>query len=1690
MKQKQDIIKEYSIKNRKGFIMSEKTVDSNIKITDTNLEEFKKLVRKAIFLEHADEEYFKAIPNETWHAIFAKNFNGNFTYAQRVMLNQFREIEKIDTVRVDREKLKIHNLERATKFVTQAIDDKSPIIFITDFDNDGSLAQSIINEYLKIDQSGAANMHVEYAQTVNGNANRGFTVDLVEKILHHKGINPEKKFLIITADNGINSVEEQKKIQAAYPQAEIVVTDHHNPDAEMVIQENDKVVIFNPHYKPTEFFSRFNISGASTVGVLLKNVLNKRYSSEQLDAHKNGLATIDKLFKVSNLLDYVETDPADKPEKDYVITKFLRLQPLLNINNSISKIITGEIATDTVKAIKEKIPNLNVDVLYDEARNIHTQNQTAKILLKMYREFMALDAEKKAATKGDDFAPKFINELNNAANYEDYEAINPNFIEQLRPLIFGLTADDQKVAFLDELNAAMVQVFENIKVSESNMAKELRAGEVITKVRLENSVIAYTDKNILTVFNRKFLNKVYNDENPGFSLTLDNVEKAKVSGSFRSLYNISDILKDKAKLEKQLNIKIETPGHEKAAGFIIKALDPENKPVGADTIEAINNFINASITRIKENEIKEQKTYLLTDMQAIALIDRINVAIRGNISNFERITPLLQLTPDTIWTDAYTTKQYSMEDICNERKYGYITVSINFHGDTVIVPVELVRRIVEGGYKDYINLNYMDAGVFMAEKIVYAKDAQKVIDLRNRNDKTEVISKVFEKDFKDKNFVNLTRSQIQDNPFFKYSDYGRLNFDLFERMVIGVIDSNRVDTLAVFDVEANGFGNAKLMNFGAMNYSINPKSGTTLSYDDFSKRLFSNERGEEYLLNDGELSQLKTLTVAEKEALPLSVRKLLLVKNQEMDTSDDIIYYLHPEAEKALTNKKVKNLPFLSVRNYAHNEDNDTVTFNREIQATMLAYLVNDNDFKVPHEMTNLTGITQDMLRRHGKPTHVVDTEVAAFYTGKKVLFGAHNTPYDARVLRANTPALYNVLKDNLIYDSALFARQEKLAYDDVSVASFEHLDGMPTNIYFYNNPYSEFNLTNFIKANVNGYYPDRTGQYLLEIENGSYFLVDKVKHEKVKVQFSKKALIEGEESLLEEADETVYDTYERVVSEQSEVIDGEPLYVRAMLRCMKTGPIPNTAIKYSVEKLSEQWMIHSLLLSDEEFDIKHVSLDNPKYAFLKEHEEALVFFQDNYHFDASPSINLENFRYYYENKNILEEGASNDNRLAKTEEDYANLQLFVEEFLELNKAIQQKFSDSWMYKKVLSIKDPTRLEITNDLVDLVHYQSNIPKDKIRTIFNEAIRFKEKHGVPHILQHEGHINGPWEGDTKGDVAFEDKLTFALLAQRKYDSYTHNIKEALQTFNRYVVDARKAFDKADELSYYLANDSYSYRQALLYNRDIKSDLVKNVQGKESKLLNNEESDIIKFKLGDNVIPPNTGVYAVTKQGVIIDREQVEQDSEMLAFIIVNEQLKSSLKRSKLDGNTVEYSTNILNSNNEQAIAYKKELATRYKYIEFNKKDYQLTQFLEAVEDALMGVSIDKLKKKKVNEIDKTGFDIIHRIVVNYVDGINRYNSGRVNINSLLDVADYIEELKNECKTSRLEEVLANDAVCFGMEPEDVTEINFLPSLEIERRNPLKNLMKDHPSLRLLNTFIEQAQGLDIEPKSVSKKKAKI
>lgn len=1790
-----------------------------------NVPNFKNLIRKGIQINKSDAPLFDAIPDKTWEKIFITNFSGNYELASRFILNKFKEINTIDKKRVDLQKKKIHNLKPATDMLNDAINKGIPIIFITDFDNDGSLCQSVLNEYIQIDPVGSKNFHIEYAQSINGNTSRGLNIDHVSYLMDYYGYSDNQEVLIVTADNGINSREDQLKIEKKYKNSKLIITDHHNPEPDMVVTERaGRTIIFNPHYKPTEFYKKYNISGATTVGVLMENLLEARFTEQELNTVENKahINNMHNLFKASNLVDYVYTDPADKPEKDYVISRFLELQPLLNVTNSITKLINYDLHPDTLDAIKQYVPLANIETIKNEEQNIKTQNILAKALIKTYEDYKLIPQELQPSISKINFYSIYAKNLADINNGDSKQYANTNFIEQLRPFIFSFTVNDNNDIFTEELNNAMKDIFTQLRQSEKTISNELRLGSLVTAESLEYSTILYAHPSILKSFTRKFLNKVYNNENSGFALTLDSIAPARVSGSFRSTYNISDILKNKAAIEKELNCRIETPGHERAAGFILTAIDPLNKPITDQTIRTLNFLVNEQLTAIVKKDKNAKEDFILTDLSTISIIDKINKIIRGNVSNQEHIKPILKIDENTVWSDPFTGNSITMDEIVDNKKFGYVSINTNFHGDTVIIPTELIRSIVKSGYTKYLSLGYMDEGVFIGDRIIDDKKINSIIDLRKDNYKTKAIHDTWTKHNFHKNPVYpLTREMIKDNPFYKYSDYGDLNFDLFERMVIGIIDANKIDILSILDVEAIGFGNAKIINIGYMNYEIDSNSGIKISKDEFKHKLFTNQKGENYLLKDDEIANLHEITYDQLYLITPEERGNLLVN------SSSIIDFENPETKYFVTKitrdrdgKFSKKLPYTRVSNYKTDEKSNDIIYNRSIKAEMISHIIKDRDLKVPATMTSLTGIDQNVLNQYGVQTSDVDNQIDDYFNnqhkGKKVLFGAHNIPYDGRILKSNMPKSYKLLQDNLIYDSALFSKNNILAYDNIQVSYFDPsvVVGTTTGnskIYFYNNPSSSYNLTTFIKNMEDGTYPDRTGNFLLEIDNGNFYMVDKVEHTKTKLIFDhnliKNALSDASAILLESKNHnqlldqfekdtgTKYDytpkeakslrKMERHINASEKtikILDDENIdpSARMLLFSMRTNPIPGNSTKYSVEKLSEQYMIHSLLLCNESFHIEHVDLhSSPLYKAFLPYEQEMIYFQENYHFDLSIDENIESFTNTFETLPILidvnkffgdkeqleKELLSNENYIDHIEnnidffnpntpndasakeyiQSITNDQISIKEllialsidFIKKNAKITEKFADAWIYKTVLEFYEPNPHSPSDsfrynnaDLIDLVHFHTAIPKDKIKSIFKEASEFKQKYNIDHIIQHESHVNGPIDGDIKGDIAFEDKLTLTLLANRSYNSYNHSVDTAVGIFNISSINASRDFKKS-ELFTELASDSYSYRQALTYDRDSQTDLINSVQQNENIINSSNKSNIVKFKLANNVLLDKTAIYGITHSSIALSREQIEIDSKMLSEIALNEQIKYSISRGILTSKKSssakakavnetdnkykleQYLTSeifsklptesksarglseiylaILKENDKTSLEYKKDLSKRYKFIDFSRKQYYIQSILDKFEDHLSGEKIlietENPPFNVPDHVNEEDFAKIDEVIQSIVNNHIRLNTSQAN--TIKKRYQVLKDCYYPIIKSQLSDLIADRYIAnFNFESElaevnsdnqiQIQTGNFLPSLDILRKEPVTMLFEKFLKYKLLNEFIATSLKGDI------------
>jgi len=1554
-----------------------------------NLEKFKKSLEKSLILDHAEKELFHKIPDSYWETIFSKNFNSDVKLADRILFNEFDQVEDVDVPKLDKEKLKIENLEKATNMFVDFVKSEQKIVFITDNDNDGSLSQAGIIEFLKaLNVDEKENIHVEYAQAISGNKNRGFTVDLVDLFVKEQGLAKNEKFLVVTADNGINSYEEQKKIQDKYPNAHIIITDHHQPDKKEVIKENDKTVIFNPKYKPTPFFKKKNISGANTAIVLLQNIVRNLYP--EYDNNSVEFKNMNEIGRIANMLDYVDTDIGDKPLRNYIIEKAGKIGTLLNVNNSLNKLITGELKTSVIDTLNANIPDLDVKQLKEQVDNIKRQNIMAAKLLNVFRKY---DAESDKLKK-EDFYDILAVELEYAE--QDFAGINPNYIEQLRPLIYNFSFIDNKNVFQNQLNETMLEVFEEIRSAERNLFIEIRKGKVMHAEKLENSTILYpVDADITKVFNRKFLGKAYNEENNGFLMILDNIEKTRVSGSFRSLYKIQDILENVSPLEKALKIKIEFMGHDHAAGFFITKTDETD--ISPKIITEVNKYISGRIDELKKAEQTSEATYVVSDLDSLAIIDKINRKVKGNLSNMASINPIVKFNNNTYLTDSRSSVQYSLQQLVKEKQYGYVSVKMNFDDDTIIMPTELLRKIVDGNFKDYIKISYMDDGVFMATNVIEQAKVKNTVKVTRGNEEREDLLNYFKDRFMNNNHeVNLTYDMIRDIPYFKNNSFGDMEFSRFENLVIRIIESMDADVLAVIDTEGTGLGKApKCLNLGALNLEVDKDSGQKINLEDFQNSYFKTLHGMRYLLTEKEQGELIELTQEQAESLSFEDKKLLLEKDV-----DDTFYMHNPK------NSKNKN-KFEKILNNYKKIDNE-VQINRKIKGSVYSYLINDTDFKLPQEIIALTGISNRMLNAAGKRTHVVDDEFTKKYEGKRVIFQAHNLPYDLGVIEANMPKLFNKMEDSVLSDSAIFSRRMKLAYDKIKVASLPEIK----TIHFYCSNFSDTSLIKFVEkaekdANFSGIFPDRTGKNLLKISDGVVSLIDKESNNEYKLEIKVKDI-------------------------RDELIIGE---------------LPNSGIKYSVEQLSLHETVRNILLSKEAFKIKKVDVPDSLSHLSKE----MNYFMENYHFDSTPNENFGHFIEYvgFENEDIY-----------RAEDDIVAL---AETFLNKNKEIQTKFADSWVYKKVLTLFDPEKGKISDDTIDILAYQTDLPRDKVKIVLKDALDYKEKFSLDHTLVHEVHNNIVYDKEGLGDVMVEAVLTLKRLADTNYNSYMHDseyavklfVSNALKTTSQHI--QRKMKD--------LALDSYSAKQARAYKRRVKSDFVDQV--------NTTALDLVKFKLEIDILPPDTSVYGVPKKELKI--EDIDTLSEKLSFVLKNEQLLNSLKKAKIAPEAIESIKLMLERNIPKCLEYKKEIMESLETVYFDRKDSEMKKITSMMFDVCIGEQVSKIPTYGMEETDKAIF----------IGILDQYEKAFKNVNipfnrlageAFVMALNYVQPFEPE----KLEMIKA-----LKFDDNGLRDYNFLSDVNIVRRNIMNWAFKYAPEI-IYNT-LDKGYDINIELSQTAKKK---
>lgn len=1741
---------------------------------------FREMLKRSLMLDKADAQLYDKLPSEIFEGIFQHNFNGNLNTAERVLFNRYGKLQKIETEKLEREKRKIENLSKAANKIVDAINNDRPVLFVTDADNDGSLSQSILIEYLKIiPEEKKKLIHIEYSQPIG--KSHGITYEIVEKAIDFRKWKDDDSFLIVTADNGINNRDEQANIQARWKNTDLIITDHHLPDADSVVLEDDRTIIFNPKNKPTDYFKKKNISGANVLGVLLTEtykLLNPEVKEPNysLDV-KTTLENIRELGYWANYLDYANADLADMPTRPYIIDKASSLSPILNVSNSMANFVTGNFSDELLEKVETSSNGeIKKDWLKEQIEDVAALNVLSHKLLNLYKikqdykgpeeEFDAFGNENDWEYR-DNFYGHFAKEIQKEdMSISEHTGINDNYIQQLRPIIFNLSAIDNKDKFDTDMAKNMTEIFETLKRKERILLDKARQVDLLIREELEHSAISYPiDADLPKVFNRKFLGKAYNEANNGFNLIVDKVSDSGVSGSMRTLYPITQILEGREEIEEKLGVVMSFKGHEQAAGFFIDAKDEKTKITG-ETVKEINQWLNKRIGVLKANELNPIQT-VEVDFSSVALVDQINSAVKAQLAGMKGIPTIIKFSPDVnneVWlTDPKTTGQASLKDMIANKKYGYQSIKTDLNEGAFIAPVEMLRKVIDGGYKDALKLAYLGQGAFIAQQVTDPSTLTNLFSLSTPNRDQQKLTDYYKENFTESNFMDLDRDYFKELPYFKYNKFGEKEFKNWESVIIKMLDKTHQDVLAVVDTEGTGLGKAPhCLNIGGTNIMVDEKSGEKVDAEDFAKRYFKTSNGYDVSLSDEQLSALirpedagydltesleegsdfdnKKMTllyVVAKDGLAdtyiypgnykelkeisnmkvirqevefdtsrvyetedgetyelteAQIASLRLVQDEDIDTENElaqgvVLYGDSRFGEAYIYSGDIKDLKFVDVIEEEEKPIKEVI-INRQIKGSAFAMLIKGDDFAMPKEFEKLTGISQAMLNELGMSRDQADKLMTDYYSNLKntdgnparIVFQAHNMPYDKGVVSANFNEFDQLMNQHVISDTAKIARTDKLAYDDTPVCSFEDIPGIPPRVYFYDSPYSEYSMTTFLDRIKNdkkgGVFPDTTARYLLRysMDNEKFSLIDRKSKE---------------EFILEDA--TLENMSTNFLDENDQ---------RNPEGCKYVTELPNNALKYSVERMSSRAMIRNIILS-QDFKVNRVLLNDTEKLFAN----SLNFFQDNYHFDSSKKDNIQRFTNSMSN---------NDSSLAELVES-VNLEKFTDRFLKLNKKTQAMFHDGWIYEKVLAQYEPSQkdLTVTKNVLEQINYLTDVPKDRIKEVLKSVVMFKRNNKIDHALVHEQHnniIQKSEDGMGLSDTAYECVLPQLLGMMKHYNSYKYSVDAAADRmiFKNFIGSMVQTVLKTNNDETF-SMDSYSYKQMMTFTGDNKTRLVQKAEdyskGLHMTQVEGEEPVVqeIKFKLSSGVLPPYSAVYAKTDKH--IEQDKIYDYSEKLNFVLMNEQIGFAADALRgLDPLAREGIIKVVSENSVKSEEYKKELLTDFSIVEFQRRDELRKKIADGLMDALDTGSF-KVKARAVitKEIVKeTEFfarefaAAIKRVVPdsNLIDVLESAVQmvKEAEEKQALKAAKPAKASKSKAKAKDTEEgaeQISPESEIVEIEFKSVRDQSFLPDLKIERREPLKVLLDNGMEFtfsymkKILKSGLNKVLGKDINENSI-------
>lgn len=1254
----------------------------------------------------------KQLPDQIFETIFREVYDGDLSLARDVIYGRMDRLRNSDA---DKAIERIGNMNEAASLVQQAVQQKNPILLISDTDNDGSLSQAIAMEAKRLFD---ADMYVKPKDYHP--ENHGFSIEQIETWVAEIGLKRDDSFSVIIADLGTNQRKEQDIFLATYPRANLIIADHHAPSEDKVNSYAVRSLLVSPHTKGSMGLSVRNgggVSGGYLLYTIFKLAAQRMVKDNTLnhtqESLTDALQPMQDLGRAANLLDMVNCDIRIKPLQEYDINKAFDLSNLTANGRSLSKWMSDK-QPEYLKALSPLVGDENTEEFLQIRLKMLEQNNVARGLRELINDVYASpspdspisenandlseneegnddpeNAESNDLDGGTSTFPLHDKILSYIASTPVESSYETNFVELLRPYLFNLSYEkrfNSKVK--DEWISLASNCLKEVGRLDRQIKNLLREHSLVKQISEDYAIVTQPSNAIVErAFSARQLDTAYQSLDKTVKLSVVAVRNNQIILSSRSNVSMHEIIRDAETAFPDADLIYR--GHGGAGALTVVRRTSASGDNFTPLLEKLISYLNNEAKNLVDGQ--DIKRSVRVEPIHLPLIKEIFHKTRGHLVPGALPDFIMKITEQSVFEDTYTMEDKTVKDLVQENEWNTTVESLTFDGSQkLFLPNQALKTLANDGFKGALAMRLGQDGSLSAIKAYSGKQLENkdipLLMLPVEKERMDLAA-FYQKHFKDRDYPSITVSRDEAISHIKFVANPEEAFNHFEESVLALLAETNTDTKCVLDVEAKGGVNAKCINVGLALFSKDPKAGVVVTDEEF--------------------------------------HRMASVPNAEIDN-----YRYLPDG-KVIFNERIK----IEIVSQLDAYDQDKPTY-------------------APLKAQILTNLTTEMLHENGIPSEEVQKNLLNVLKGKgRLLFQAFNLPYDNNIVRVNYPELYELMNNSVQLDAAVPAKEKHIAYTALKV---NDLGTGKSAIEFYNAETPGYNLSTLLsdRTKTRFSYPSIKGTHILHVSGEEVTIFDKASMRSSLYPLSRTELIDTLMPNLQPIKDPKYGVEKLLrVATIRDMIDHQPIKETIYVPFEPVGGIQLD------DELWAHFQTHYAFEKDLDSNINDFcklpevkEIMDIRFSLSKEEAPAELTLARSIgkkdEFDPNKTYKTEKAMKGHEEKLAAFQG-------------HHVLKMNALTFLKANQENAERYARSWVYELVLAAHEATEKEPSASLISGISDLTGVDIDMLKTVYDETYRYRKFRGIQSYRVHETHNNIGLEGD-----AYQEAIVFLHMLRLK------------------------------------------------------------------------------------------------------------------------------------------------------------------------------------------------------------------------------------------------------------------------------------------------------------------------------------